>query len=146
MNRLLGKRVYLESNVFIYFLQQDPQRFAVAAELVDAAHRGRFAAVTGDAVVAEVMVLPYRSADTEMIERVRAFFDTPRLFDIRTHRAPDFDAAARLRGERRLSMMDALHLATAVNSSCEYFVTNDSRIPDIEGVAIVRLSDLVSGE
>lgn len=43
-------------------------------------------------------------------------------------------------------MMDALHLATAVNSSCEYFVTNDSRIPDIEGVAIVRLSDLVSGE
>lgn len=98
--------------------------------------------MTGDAVVSEVMVRPYRSRDEERIARFQSFFALDGLLQVVSHTGVDFDLAARIRAERPLPTMDALHLATALNSGCTVLVTNDLRMPSVPGLAVIRLQEL----
>ena len=54
--RMAGHRVYLDTNVFIYFLQRDEVFFPIAAEILKACAEGTILGTTGDLAVAEVMV------------------------------------------------------------------------------------------
>jgi predicted nucleic acid-binding protein len=58
LDAMTGQRVYFDANVFVYFLDQHPDYFELVEPLLRAAYDGRIIAVTGDAVVADVMVKP----------------------------------------------------------------------------------------
>jgi predicted nucleic acid-binding protein len=137
-----GQRIYLDANVLIYFLDEDPRWLPGVGRVLASAQRSEFVAMTGDAVVSEVMVLPYRSRDAARIDRFRAFFAIEGLLQVISHTAADFDLAARFRAVRPLPAMDALHLATAVNAGCTRIVTNDQRMPSVPGLEVVRLEEL----
>ena len=137
-----GRRVYIDANAFIYFLDRHPAYIERVTPFFEAAYEGRVVAVSGDVAVAEVMVGPYRTGDEELIRGTSAFFETRNLIDIRSHTARDFDEAARLRGARGLALVDALHLATARRAQCDYLLTNDPRLPSIPGLEVVRITDL----
>jgi predicted nucleic acid-binding protein len=137
-----GRRVYLDANVLIYFLDEDPRWLSVVARVLAAAQRSEFVAVTGDAVVSEVMVHPYRSGDAERIARFRGFFALEGVLQVVSHTSADFDLAARFRGARPLPAMDALHLATALNGACTVLVTNHERMRSVPGLEVVRLQEL----
>jgi predicted nucleic acid-binding protein len=142
VRRILDRRVYLDANVFIYFLEREPRFFDRVALVMGSAYAGGLVAVTGDAAVAEVMVLPYRKGGPEVVRRFTEFFETRNLFEIRSHGTRDFDDAARLRADIGLPLVDALHLATARRAQCEYFLTNDARIPDIPGLTVIQVNSL----
>jgi len=144
VKRLRDRRVYLDANVFIYFLEREPRFFEHVAPVMAWAYAGDLVAVTGDAAVAEVMVLPYRKGGPEVVRRFTDFFETRNLLDIRSHGGRDFDDASRLRADLGLPLVDALHLATARRAACEFFLTNDTRIPSIAGLAVIPIGCLVS--
>jgi predicted nucleic acid-binding protein len=134
--------VYLDANVFIYFLERHAEFIDAVTPVFEAAYAGRLVAVTGQVGVAEVMVGPYRTRDAEIIRGTTEFFETRNLFEIRAHGTRDFDDAARLRADIGLPLVDALHLATARRAQCEYFLTNDSRMPDIPGLTVIQVDSL----
>lgn len=137
----MGRRAYIDANVFIYFLEEDPRWLATTSAIFASARRQEFLAVTADAVVSEVMVLPYRSRDEERISRVRSFFTLPGFLEVRSHARADFDEAARIQAEWRVRMVDALHLGTARNAGCDCLITNDARMPSIPGLDVLSLQD-----
>ena len=142
LDDLRGRRVYLDANVLIYFLDGTPKRALEAAAVLHAAADGAFRAVTGDAAVAEVMVGPYRSGDPLVIRAVREFFRQPRLLEVLSHSAPVFDDAAMLRATQEMPFIDALHVATAAAAGCDAIVTNDKRMRPALGVEVVPLRSL----
>lgn len=139
---LSGRRVYIDANIFIYFLNGSPAWLPAAESLLTAAGAGRISAVTGEAVVAEVMVGPYRARDPLHIRSVREFFAQPGFLEIVPHTSQAWDDAAMLRGTMGVPLVDALHIATAAQSRCDAIVTNDPNMQSALGVEVFAMGAL----
>ena len=140
LDSLVGRRVYVDANVFIYFLDQSTPQSAAAHAALEAAAAGNFAAVTGHAAIAEVMVGPYRHGDPLVIRKVKEFFGSATWLDTVDHPAQAFDDAALLRATSGMPFVDALHVATASLSRCDVVLTHDGRMKPGLGVNVVALS------
>lgn len=99
LDRLHGRSVYLDSNVLICFLDRNPDYFALSAAIIEAIESGSIAGYTGDAVVAEILVKPYRTGNIELVSGIKAFFQTEQFLTICHHDADTFDLAAQLRAK-----------------------------------------------
>ena len=140
----LGKqRVYLDTNVFIYFLEQHPTYFSVVEQIMHAIATQELDAYTGEIAVAETMVIPYRNKDANTIAQVRAFFSKKNFLSILPHNARIFDLAARLRAAQSMKFVDAVHIATADRSGCKFFITNDKAIRSTAAVSVIPLTDCI---
>jgi predicted nucleic acid-binding protein len=139
LDSLAGRRVYIDANVFIYFLDQLTTHADAATAILEDAAAGRFAAVTGQAVVAEVMVGPYRQGDPLVIRKVKEFFASAVWLDVVDHPAQAFDDAALLRATSGMPFIDALHVSTASLSRCDVVLTQDARMKPGLGVDVVTL-------
>ena len=142
IDALRGQRVYIDANIFIYFLDATPSFIEPATDVLTAAQNGTFAAVTSQAVLAEVMVGPYRSGNPLIIRSVREFFHQPKLLEIVGHSDEAWDGAAMLRATLDVPFIDALHISTAASVGCTALVTNDARMKPALGVEIYPLASL----
>jgi predicted nucleic acid-binding protein len=84
----------------------------------------------------EVLVLPYRGEDEDLVNRYFGLLSTfPQLEWI----APDLqiaDLAARLRARHKLRTPDAMQVATAIRANAEAILTNDLAWTRVEGVQV----------
>ena len=143
--RMAGQRVYFDTNVFIYFLDRGTL-FDVVAPLLAACVEGRMTGCTGDAAVAETMVMPYRHNNTAKIAQFKAFFGLPGFLTVHTHPAQTFDLAAQFAGRQGMRLIDALHYATAIESGCRFLVTNDAGtgIKSSDEIEVIYVKDLLA--
>ena len=99
--------------------------------------------MTSTITMAELLVLPYRTANQDLVNRFYGLLTTyPHLEWI----APDLeiaDLAARFRAQYRLRMPDALHAATAAGRQATGFVTNDAIFQRVEAFETVVLEGLL---
>jgi predicted nucleic acid-binding protein len=138
---MAGQRVYLDTSVFIYFLDQGAL-FDVVAPLLTACVEGRMLGCTGDAAVAETMVMPYRHKNTAKIAQFKAFFGLQGFLTVHAHTAQTFDLAAQLAGVQGMRLMDALHYATAIQSGCRFLITNDAGIKSSDEIEVLYVKAL----
>lgn len=141
--RLNGQRVYIDANYLIYFLNQSAPFFDVVAPIFQACDRGDFIGFTGDAVVAEVMVRPYRLKSPSEIAKGKSLFSRKSFLSIVSHDAPTFDLASQLRANTNMRMLDALHYATAVQCSCRFLLTNDRDFKTTGTLEVVGITSLL---
>jgi predicted nucleic acid-binding protein len=137
-----GQRVYLDTNVFVYFLDRNPDFFAVVEAIIEAIESGLIIGYTGDAAIAETFVSPYQTDNLALAASFKAFFKTEDFLSIQPHDAETFDLAAQLRAKRGLKFIDALHYATAIRAGCKFFVTNDGGIQSSEVLEVVSIKKL----
>jgi predicted nucleic acid-binding protein len=143
LSRIAGKRTYLDANLLIYFFNDHPQYFEIAESIILAAERREFLAHTSKAVIAEVMVHPYRSGNPELIAKFRAFFDQSFITVVGN---PDelFDVATMYAGTRSMKLIDALHYATALHFGCTAIVSNDKKfMKQRDHLEIINIDELV---
>ncbi len=138
-------KVGLDSSLLIYHLE-DIEPHAVLTEMVFAAiGAGTHTAVLSTISVTELLVKPF--ADGQL-DRVAVFEHFVQSLPNTILLSPHYEIAkqaARLRGEYRLRMPDALLVATALVEKANAFLTNDHQLRKLktEGVAIVILDDYV---
>lgn len=137
------KRVYLDANIVIYFVEQPPRFFPVLLQhMFDHNGTEQVTCVTSDLVRLETRVLPLREGDPSLLNRYDAFFST-----MHTHAVPMgrevFDLATQLRAEHRLKTPDALHLAAALHSGCDEFWTLNDHINRAaqQRLTVINLAD-----
>lgn len=140
--RMAGHRVYLDTNVFVYFLDRNPDYFPVVAPIIEAIESGLIIGYTGDAAIAETLVKPYQTDNLALAASFKAFFRTEDFLSIQPHDAETFDLAAQLRAKRGLKFIDALHYATAIQAGCKFFVTNDGGIQSSDALEVVSVKIL----
>lgn len=142
LDRLAGQRVYLDTNVFIYFLEQNANYFESVAAIIEACAAGKFIGYTGDVTLSETLVQPYRNDNAALVANIKAFFATENFLSIQPHDSATFDLAAQLRAKRGMKLIDALHYATALNAGCSFFISNDAGIKSDGLIEVVSIKSV----
>ena len=142
LEQLKGQRVYIDTNIFIYFLDGQEPFLSMVYPFLEALINGEIIGYTGDAVIAETMVQPYKLGNIAMIEQFKAFFAQDDFLTILPHDDKAFDLAAKLSGTKGMKLVDSLHMATALQAGCDYLITHDKGIKPVDGIRIVQLSTL----
>lgn len=130
IDALLGERVYLDTNALIYAFEGDPatQPAGVAA-LMGAVTRNEVTAYASLLVRAEILVLPLKTGNQPQIAFYRRLLDEPGPIRMAALTSAVADAAAALRAVHpALKLVDALHLAAAIEAGCQSFVSGDVRL------------------
>lgn len=141
--RMAGQRVYIDTNIFIFFLKNEPTYAPVVMPLIQTCADGRIFGVTGELVMAEVMVHPYRSRDAGIIAQHKDFFAQKNFLTIAEHESRFFDEAAMLAGQLGMKLIDAIHYRTAMNAGCQFFLTHDGGIPTSAALEVINIKELV---
>lgn len=137
---LMGQRVYIDANIFIYFLNGKEPFLSTVAPFLEAVYKGEVIGYTGDAVLAEVMVHPYKQGNLATIERCNAFFSQKNFLTVLSHDSKAFDLAAKLSGTEGMKLVDSLHMATALQAGCAFMITQDKGMKSVDGIEIICLS------
>ena len=143
LDRIAGKSVYIDTNLFIYFLDQNTHFFPIASELLEAVEKGVFIAFTGDLTVAEALVKPYKTKDNFIIHQFKAFFNTENFLSVLSHNSEAFDLCSQIRAESNMKFADALHYATAIQAGCQFFITNDKGIRSNDLIEVILINELM---
>ena len=141
--RMAGRRAYIDTSIFIFFLQRDERYFSVVTPIIQACSSRRIFGVTGDLVLAEVMVHPYRSGDATVIAQFRSFFGQKNFLSIAAHEARFFDETSMIAGQKRMKLIDAIHYRTAVHAGCQFFLTHDQGIPSSDSMEVIQIGDFL---
>jgi uncharacterized protein len=117
-------RVYLDTAPVIYTVEQVP----LYAPAVDARLSGPgVMLVASDLTRMECRVKPLREGNTNLLKDYDDYFDEA-IAEIVPLSREVMDRAAEIRAKYGFKTPDAIHLAAAVASSCEVFLTNDHRL------------------
>ena len=152
--------IYVDTCVYLDLItrNEDPHndtgepRWKIARGLFQAADSGRVRLAASALIEAEVLCNGTAQARMERSEqvagRLRTWFTSSETLWVDIDRFIAREAArlseeyGHLRvGEKRFSAVDAMHLAAAVRSNCNYLMTHDNGYPTrqvIEGVTVQR--------
>ncbi len=127
-----SERIYLDAAPVIYAVEHVPGY----AEAVDA----RLSApgvvlLTSDLARLECRIKPLRDGDTELLADFDAFF--AQTISVMVPLTRDvIDRATELRAAHNVKTPDALHLAAAMLSRCDTFLTNDLELSRVLGITV----------
>lgn len=139
---LIGARVYLDTNVFIYGLEGGDSWRPLWSALWQLVQDKQIQAVTSELSLAEALVQPIRKVDRKaQAEFGKLISPAEELAVIPISRQILLEAA-RLRALRSLEMPDAIHAATAKIARCRFFLTNDAQLAEAAGARAVLLERL----
>jgi predicted nucleic acid-binding protein len=143
LNDLLGHRVYLDTNVFIYTLNGFPNYAEFLRGFLDAMDGRGLQAVTSEFTLAELLVIPFRHGDAGEEARCRQILQPRPGLELVPVTREVLEGMARLRASHQfLRAPDALHLATAQLAGCEFYLTNDDHLQSAASIRVVILSQI----
>lgn len=138
-----GNRVYFDTNMFIYFLEGDESYLTKCLPFFQAVADGEMVGVSGDLAIAELLVKPMRVNDIFGIEKVKSLFDNNQFFTLLPHNRETLEFAAHIRATQKLSMVDSIHLATAIKNRCTHIITNDEKVAKrASGIQAIWLEEI----
>jgi predicted nucleic acid-binding protein len=133
--------VALDTQIFIYFIEEEGRFLPLIKPLFEAIDRGDLVGVTSGLTLMEVLVVPNRSGNSALADRYEALLTNSRgLRFIEVDRRL-LKAAAQLRATFKLKPPDAIQVAAALVGDCNSFLTNDRRIPAVLGLKILQVKN-----
>lgn len=124
-NILRDKRVYFDTNIFIYLLEGSEHFQDALSDLEALIANEVIKIVSCDLVYTEILPCHAGKSDKEAIEHIVEFLNAFEIFRISRQTAIQ---AGILRGETGMKTPDALHVASAIQNDAEIFLTNDAGI------------------
>lgn len=142
---VLPARIALDTTLFIYLFDDEGSelREIVRDQVFGPILHGRLSAVSSVITIAEVLVRPLRDGNASLVaELIESIHSYPNL-DVLSLDSAIALRAAEVRMATRLALPDAIHIATALESGAEAFVTNDHTIrARVASIPVVLLTDL----
>jgi predicted nucleic acid-binding protein len=136
-------RIGLDTNIFIYFLEDHPRYGGWCASLFELIEQGQQSAVTSTVTLLELLVQPYRQQKDELAHKIYALTSTYPKLEWIPLTMPLADRAAELRARYRLSTPDAIQLATAITHKAVRFYGNDRVLQRVKEIECILVDDLV---
>lgn len=140
---LKGASVYIDTNIFVYFLEKNEPFYSMVLPFFRLLLKREMVGFVGQAVVAEVLVSPYKIKNDFLVQEVKAFFAQKNFLTILEHDEKAFDLAAKISGTKSMKLVDSLHFATALQAHCQYLITHDKGMKVVDGITIARLDELL---
>lgn len=129
----------LDTNIFIYYFQKNPQFGPTSSNLFRSFLLNKTKVVTSSISLTEVLSV---KAPSPLIDSLKQEFLSIPFLSIITVNNDIAIEAARLRRDYEFSLPDSIQLATALHSKAKAFITNDERLKKFKELKVVLLSDL----
>ena len=132
-------RIYWDTMLFVYWLEDHPQHAGRVEDIFTAIQRRRDTLCSSVITLGEILTGVYKKNAPDLAARIRSFFQ-PTHVELLSFTIETADRYAQIRGEHRVTPSDAMHLATAAQIGVNLFLTNDRRlqklvIPGIDFIA-----------
>src|SRR5262245_64686788 len=121
----LGQRVYADANIIIYAVEGFVAYLDQIRALMTAMNTGEIIVVTSELTLAEVLVKPLKDQNPAIQHAYKAFLAPTQVLEVVPISRDILEEAAQWRATTKLKLPDAIHLATALRSKCDSFLTND---------------------
>jgi predicted nucleic acid-binding protein len=130
---LRHRRIALDTNIFIYWLEENPRYLAITDLVFSRIEDSDFEALTSTITMTELFVPAYREASDRRIAAYHGILTTYLNLQWIAVDLSIADLAAQLRATRKLETPDAIQAATALQSGATGLVTNDPVFMRVEG-------------
>lgn len=142
MGRLTVQTVAIDSNIFIYVLEDNPEFCKISLAILQQIEAGNLRGLSSQLTYLES--LSFTQLTVQQAETTEAFL-TNSGADFKPVSLDVLQEAARLRRSMpSLKTPDAIHIATATLHGADIFVTNDlqlTKLKEVDGVKIVALKE-----
>jgi predicted nucleic acid-binding protein len=141
MNEISGaSRVYVDSNVFIYFLEASPEFFPKAKDFFEHADKLGSAILTNEYTVAECIYQPSRNGNLSLVAKYGSLFGKEGEVQLIGLDGALARRAALAGGALGLKLADAIHFVSALESGCDFFVTAHAAFKSGPAMKVLRLA------
>lgn len=141
-NKILnGQIIALDTVIFVYFLEKNPQYYTLTKDLFYRIERGDISANISNLVFAELLVPAYRYSKKKQAEKIIHLLTSfPNLKISRVSNAISMEAA-RLRAVYNLRTPDAIHTATALINKADSLITNNKGLKKVSPIIDIIMCD-----
>ena len=120
-------RIFFDTNLFIYLLEDCGRRGRRVAEILDRISERRDELLTSTLTLGEVLVKPMSAGDFAWAGQFEKLLATPGVSVLSFDRG-SARIYAQIRQDRTIKPPDAIQLACAANAKCDLFITNDEHL------------------
>lgn len=138
------RSLFIDTAPIIYFVEENPQFFSVVSAVFEAIDEGRLIAFTSPITLSESLIFPYQQDNEELANIFRHLITNGNNTRFINTNHEIGLLAAKLRVKYNLSLTDALQLATAIDSNCDGFLTNDLQLKRVTEISIVVVKEYLS--
>lgn len=143
MGRLdAGQKIALDTNLFIYLVEKNQDYFSTVKLLFDKIQKGQLIGVTSSLIYTEVLSKPLKEGNTTIADKYNVLLAT---FPNLTIKDVDKDIAiisAKLRAKYKIKTPDAIFIATGIAENADIFITNDTKLKNIEEIKVTLLNQI----
>ena len=134
-------RIFWDTNLFIYLLEENPQYAAKVRELRKKMIERKDQLITSAMTLAEIQVVPRRAGDAQLAEFYRSSIKRASLIVPFDEAAAD--QFAEIRANPSIQSADAVQLSCAAAAKATIFITNDTQLTrlKIPGIDFVTTMD-----
>ncbi len=134
------KRIGLDTNVLIYYIEEHPFYLRKIEPLVDRIAEGKSIGITSYVTLLELLVKPLREKRFDLVEQYKMILSS-RLEMVAVDESVSIKAAE-LRAEYGIKTPDAIQLASVITRNGDVFVTNDQRLGDVKEIEVLTLREI----
>jgi predicted nucleic acid-binding protein len=143
IKKLKSKTVFLDTAPLIYYIEENRNYSPILNKLFLANSKGDFLFQTSVITLLEVLVHPMRANEPQLVEEYQNILCNSPSIDIIDLTIDIAIKAASLRAKYGLKTPDSIQVATALNASSEFFLTNDIRLKAISEIEILILDEII---
>lgn len=132
--------VYIDTNIFIYFVEATPKFHSKALTIFE--HVARLGATikTSEITIAECLYQPAQASNTKLISIYEALFENSGEIEMIALNGELAKRAAMKGGLLGLKLVDAIHYISALEAGCNFFVTSDARFKSGPKLKVILVS------
>lgn len=142
LDSIQGSTVCLDVAPIIYYVERNVSYTKLIDPFFEAIQHNKFTAITSVTTLLEVLVYPIRKNDKELVQKYQNILFNSWQMSVLAVDRDIAEQAAFLRATYNLRTPDSIHMATAIVSNANYFLTNDLRLPSLPGLAVLKLDEL----
>jgi predicted nucleic acid-binding protein len=141
MDEISGNsRVYVDSNIFIYFLESIPGFFEPAQAFFLRVDASGARLVTNEFTLAECIYQPSRNDNPQLVSEYEILLEQSGDVELTALDGALVKRAAAAGGAIGLKLADAIHFVAALEAGCDFFVTADAAFKSGPAMKVLRLA------
>lgn len=137
------KRVLIDTGIWIYHFEQNPDFAAPAGKVIEALEAGKFHGVGSELTLLELTVRPLQLGRQDVADDYEVLLSYFPNFELQPISREIVLEAAGLRARYKLRTPDAIQLATGLRTGATLAVTNDEAWRKLAFIETIILSDLI---
>lgn len=132
------KHISLDTNIFIYYFTVYPKLHSIAEDLF--VHFAENKIKISASIITLTELLSLKTSDENIEKLENNFYQIPFLEVLDVNR-DIASLSAKIRRRHNFLLPDSIHLASAIISGADIFITNDAKLKKFKGIEVALLKD-----